>query len=50
VLFLDHTRDEVLARVKTANLVTGDRDLLNRQVGIRIRERAAPVLSGQEPR
>ncbi len=41
VLFLEHPRDLVLSRLKTANMVKGDRDLLNRLVGHRIREAAA---------
>lgn len=45
VLFLDHSREEVLSHLRTMNMVGGDRDLLNRQVARRIRESEQRVAS-----
>lgn len=38
VLFLDHAPEYIRARLKTSNMVPGDRDLLNKQVAQRARE------------
>ena len=46
VLFLDRSRDEVLSHLRTMNMVAGDRDLLNRQVGQRVLEATKAAASG----